>query len=96
MTTVGISSGSWASLPPEVEQEILDIVSSYPDVSDPHNLRTRRIGAGIAVEVHVRVDPELSVRASHAIAQGVEDRLRARYGRWAHAIVHVEPFETVS
>ena len=84
------------SLPAAEEAAILALVAADPAVRDPHNLRTRRIGAGIAVEVHVRVDPELSVRASHAIAQGVEDRLRARYGRWAHAIVHVEPFETVS
>ena len=41
--------------------------------------------------MHVRVDPEMTVRASHAIAHGVEDRLRARFGEWTHVIVHVEP-----
>lgn len=79
------------SLPAEAEGEILRLVAADPAVRDPHNLRTRRIGAGIAVEVHVRVDPEMTVRASHAIAHGVEDRLRARFGEWTHVIVHVEP-----
>lgn len=79
------------SLPADVEAELLRLVAADPAVLDPHNLRTRRIGAGIAVEVHVRVDPLLTVRASHAIAHGVENRIRARYGDWAHVIVHVEP-----
>ena len=79
------------SLPASTEAEILRIVAEDPAVRDPHNLRTRRIGAGIAVEIHVRVDPDLTVRASHEIAQGIEDRLRGRFGRWTHAIVHVEP-----
>ena len=70
---------------------VLRLVAADPAVRDPHNLRTRRIGAGIAVEVHVRVDPEMTVLASHAIAHGVEDRLRARFGEWTHVIVHVEP-----
>ena len=79
------------SLPAAVEEELLRLVAEDPAVHDPHNLRTRRIGAGIAVEVHIRVDPALTVRESHAIAHGVEDRIRARHGDWAHVIVHVEP-----
>lgn len=53
------------SLPDETEQEILGIVTADPEVGEPHNLRTRRIGAAIAVEVHVRVDGAMSVARSH-------------------------------
>lgn len=49
------------SLPDETEREILGIVTADPRVGEPHNLRTRRIGAAIAVEVHVRVDGAMSV-----------------------------------
>ena len=79
------------SLPAGTEAELLRLIVADPAVHAPHNLRTRRIGAGIAVEVHVRVDPELTVRESHQIAQGIEDRIRDRHGPWAHVIVHVEP-----
>ena len=82
------------SLPPETEAELMQLILADPAVHDPHGLRTRRIGAGIAVEVHLRVDPELTVRASHEIAQGVEDRIRARHGPWSHVIVHVEPLKS--
>ena len=55
------------SLPEDVEEEILRVVAANPEVREPHNLRTRRIGASIAVEVHVRVDGEMSVCRSHEL-----------------------------
>ena len=79
------------SLPASTEADLLRLIAADPAIHDPHNLRTRRIGAGIAVEIHFRVDPEMTVRESHDIAQGVEDRIRAKYGDWSHVIVHVEP-----
>lgn len=68
------------SLPEETEREILRIVTLDPAVREPHNLRTRRIGAAIAIEVHVRVDGAMSVACSHALTVGIERRLRERFG----------------
>lgn len=79
------------SLPDEVEQEILRIVTADPEVRDPHNLRTRRIGASIAIEVHVRMDGEMSVTHSHEVTVGIERRLRERFGVGTMIAVHVEP-----
>ena len=79
------------SLPAETEAEITALAEADPAVCGTHALRTRRIGAGIAVEIHVRVDPALTVRASHTIAHGVVDRIRERFGPWSHVIVHIEP-----
>ena len=42
-----------ASLPDEVEREILAVVASFPDVHEPHHLRTRRIGSRYAIELHI-------------------------------------------
>ena len=42
------------SLPEDVEEEILRVVAANPEVREPHNLRTRRIGASIAVEACAR------------------------------------------
>ena len=71
------------SLPPETEEEILRIVTADPAVREPHNLRTRRIGASIAVEVHVRVDGDMTVRQSHAraVRRRDDDRRARRTGR---------------
>ena len=81
------------SLPADVEQEILSIVTANPEIRSPHNLRTRRIGASIAIEVHVRVDGAMSVAHSHALTGDIEHRLRARFGAGTMIAIHVEPFK---
>lgn len=79
------------SLPAETEAEILRLVTADPTVREPHNLRTRRIGASIAVEVHVRMDGSMTVAQSHAVTVAIERRLRARFGEGTMIAIHVEP-----
>ena len=79
------------SLSSEVEKEIEDIICSYPDVSDPHNLRTRRIGNRFAIEVHVRMDGNTTLTAAHNRATAIEQRIRQRFGKQSHISIHMEP-----
>ena len=79
------------SLPADVEAEILRIVSVNPEIREPHNLRTRRIGASIAIEVHVRMDGKMTVEHSHALTVEIEQRLRERFGSGTMIAIHVEP-----
>jgi cation diffusion facilitator family transporter len=93
---VEISSGSIRelveeSLSEEVETEILEIASATPGVANPHNLRTRRIGSEIAVDLHVRVDADLHVSQAHVIASQIETRIRERFGQSTFVSVHIEP-----
>lgn len=78
------------SLPADVEQEILRIVTADAAVCEPHNLRTRRIGSAIAIEVHIRVDGSMTVRRAHALTVDIERRLRERYGAETMIAIHVE------
>ena len=79
------------SLSSEVEKEIEDIICSYPDVSDPHNLRTRRIGNRFAIEVHVRMDGNTTLTAAHNRATAIEQRIRQRFGKQTQISIHMEP-----
>lgn len=79
------------SLSPETEAEILSVVRSVPEVREPHNLKTRKLGAEIAIEVHIRLDRGMSVECSHAITESIEAQLRERFGCGTQVIVHVEP-----
>lgn len=81
------------SLPEETEKEILDIICSDPAVSHPHNLRTRRIGNRIAIEVHVRMDGDMPLREAHNKASLIERKLRDRFGPQTHVTVHTEPLK---
>lgn len=81
------------SLPRAVEEEILLIISSVPNVSDPHNLRTRRIGSDIAIEVHIRVEGSMTVYDSHEISKTIERALRERFGERTAVAIHIEPLK---
>ena len=81
------------SLPADVEEEILRIVTANPEIREPHNLRTRRIGASIAIEVHVRMDGQMTVEHSHALTVEIERRLRERFGEGTMIAIHVEPIK---
>ncbi len=81
------------SLPRDVEDEILAIISAMPNVYKPHNLRTRRIGANIAIEVHIRVDGSMTVHDSHEISRDIEQALREKYGAQTAVAIHVEPLK---
>jgi cation diffusion facilitator family transporter len=79
------------SLPDEIEEDMLKMVGELPGVVNPHDLRTRRIGNHYAIELHILMDGDISLREAHNKASEVEDLLRARYGEETHIAVHVEP-----
>lgn len=79
------------SLPADTENKILEIIGSFPEVSAPHNLRTRRIGNHIAIEVHIRMAGEISLLEAHTIATNIERRLKDEFGNMTHIGIHMEP-----
>ncbi len=79
------------SLSAEEEQEIESIITSVPEVSQPHNLRTRRIGSRVAIESHIRMDGDLPLSAAHEKASAVERLLKERFGADTLVTLHMEP-----
>lgn len=82
-----------SSLPAETEQEIVQIIQSFDDVQQPHNLRTRRIGNRIAIEAHVRMDGQLPLDTVHDRATTIERKLKERFGPDTHVALHMEPIK---
>lgn len=79
------------SLPASAEKDIEDIIGEFPAVSEPHNLRTRRIGNRVAIEAHVRLSGEMSLHDAHEIVSAIERRLRERFGPNTIVTIHPEP-----
>jgi cation diffusion facilitator family transporter len=80
-----------SSLDEGLEGEILQLARSVPGAADPHNLRTRRIGRDVAVDLHVRADGRIPLTEAHEIASRIEERIRDRFGRSTFVSIHVEP-----
>lgn len=82
-----------ASLSEKEEDEILKTASEEEGVGEIHNLRTRRIGNNIAIEMHVRMPGSLSLYAAHEHATAIENRLKRKYGADTHVGIHLEPIK---
>ena len=80
------------SLPDEIENEIIKVAESFDMVKDVHDLRTRRIGNNIAIEMHLLMDGNLSLQCTHNTTELIEAELRKKYGEHTHIAIHVEPF----
>ena len=83
------------SLPAEAEKEMLDIIAACPGVTEPHNLRTRRIGNRIAIEAHIRLDGAMSLNDAHDRTLEIERKLKERFGPEALITLHMEPVKPV-
>lgn len=81
------------SLPADVEREIEGIILSVDGVSAPHHLRTRRIGNNYAIEVHIRMNGELSLHEAHRVTTIVESLIKQRYGELTIVTIHTEPIK---
>jgi len=81
---------------PEAEQDrVAQAIAAVDGVQSWHKLRTRTSGRGAFVDVHIQVDPHLSVAESHAIASRVEAAVRGVLGGVVSVVVHIEPTNEV-
>ena len=72
-------------------RELLNISRETPGVLGVHGLRTRHIGPGLQVDMHIQVEPELTVREGHAISHRVKDRLIEGVDEVVDVLIHLEP-----
>lgn len=83
-------SDSGASL--KTRERIKDLAVGVPGVKDVHAVRTRWIGSGINLDMHVLVDREISVEAGHAISEDVQRELLENGPSVLDVVVHIEPY----
>lgn len=79
------------SVPPTEIEKIRNLIKNVQGVKKVHNLRCRRNGHSLIVDVNIHVDPEITVRSGHEIATDVENTLHRNYGKDLIIYVHVEP-----
>lgn len=74
-------------------QHVESVALATEGVKSVHAVRTRHIGPGLQVDLHVLVDPLLSVREGHMIATVVKSRLLAEGPNVVDVLIHLEPHE---
>jgi len=76
---------------PQQLSEIASTIKSIDGVEAFHDLRTRRMGQNLLVEVHVLVDSQVSVSEGHMIGDRVHAHLLNRHESISEVLVHVDP-----
>ena len=70
-------------------------ILSIEGVRDSHELRTRRMADKVLADVHIRVDPLISVSEGHRIGDEVMDALKTRFPEVGDVVVHIDPEDDI-
>lgn len=74
--------------------EVGRIVMAVPGVMDCHKIRSRGMQDHIFIDLHIQVDPNLTVKEAHQISYAVEEKLAQSFeGKVSDVLVHVEEYE---
>jgi len=72
-------------------QQIKKIVCGIDNVVDCHRVRTRGTNSSIFIDLHITVNPDISVSEGHKIAHIVEERIKGDIKTVVDVVVHIEP-----
>lgn len=78
------------SLPDEDIKKITDIISSHPEITSYHKLRTRKCGENVEMDIHLRTDGNVSLEEAHNLSSHIETHIKETF-QHANIVVHVEP-----
>ena len=67
------------------------IITDVPEVKSLHVLRTRLLGGKALVDVHIQVEPHISVSEGHHISEAVRQRVISDVEEVDDVMVHVDP-----
>ncbi|HBR92899.1 cation diffusion facilitator family transporter [Coraliomargarita sp. SDUM461003] len=75
----------------EIIEDLREHILPTPGAIAYHDFRVRRVGDLYEVDLHLQVDPEITVVAGHAIARSVKRRMVEKHPEVSKVLVHVEP-----
>jgi cation diffusion facilitator family transporter len=78
---------------PQVIERIWDVSIAQDGVLGLHKVRARYLGSQIIADLHIKVNPLISVQDGHLIASAVEEAIFGELGNVYDVTVHVEPAE---
>jgi divalent metal cation (Fe/Co/Zn/Cd) transporter len=75
----------------EFINRIREFAKAVPGVEGIEKCFVRKMGFQYFVDIHVEVEPEMTVKASHAIAHAVKGRICSELPAVYNVLVHIEP-----
>jgi cation diffusion facilitator family transporter len=69
---------------------IKEVLDSFDEIENYHNLRTRRMGKKAIIDVHIIVNKDLSIKIAHDISTEAEEKLKSEFGNFSIITIHIE------
>ena len=67
-------------------------VLSVAGVKSFHRFRARSVSGHVLVDMHLQLDPKMTLEKSHALGHKVKERLMGRFPEISDALIHIEPY----
>lgn len=74
------------------EEAIKHILKSFNEIKDVHNIRSRGSENDVHIDMHIMVEPNITVEKSHKLNHDIEESIRKNINKSAQVIIHIEPF----
>jgi len=75
----------------DTQEQITSILKANRNIRAWHKLRTRIVGREVFLDLHILVDPALSITMAHEISEELESSLHEKIARPVNITVHMEP-----
>ncbi|MEM8867318.1 MAG: cation diffusion facilitator family transporter [Verrucomicrobiota bacterium] len=75
----------------EIIEDFREHILAVPGAKAYHDFRVRRVGDVYEVDLHLQVDPQLTVEHGHRIAREVKQRMLEVHPEVTSALIHIEP-----
>lgn len=85
---VELSEGSAGK---ETINRINDVIAGFEEVHDAHRLRVRRVGRELIMDIHIVLDPHLTIKEGHDIVRSVESAVEEGIDWPISLTIHVDP-----
>lgn len=74
------------------EEEIISVVKKFDQVKNIHKVRSRGSINDMYVDMHIMIDPNMSLEESHELTHKIEEEIKYKISRNCQVIIHVEPY----
>lgn len=74
-------------------ETIRSIVLSFEEVKDIHKIRSRGSENDIHIDMHIMIEPNISIEASHQLIHSIEEKIRQDVNNNIQLIAHLEPYK---
>ena len=74
------------------DEEVVKVLKEFDEIKAYHDIRSRGSENNIHLDMHVMVEPSMTVEDAHRLSHDIEDKIREITNENSQVIVHIEPY----